>query len=100
LYNSAEGYPKNASVAFRLSYAPISTGKSTLILEGIPAGIYAIACYHDENNNGKLDSNLLGIPVEGTGASNNARGSMGPPKFQDAKFVINSDTSQTIKIRY
>jgi len=39
-------------------------------LAGIPPGTYAIACYHDENDNGKLDTNFLGIPKEGTGASN------------------------------
>jgi len=100
LYNSAGGYPKKASAAFRLSFAPISHGRSTLIFDGIPGGLYAIACYHDENNNGKLDTNFFGIPVEGIGASNNARGSWGPPKFQDAKFIVNSDTSQTIKIMY
>lgn len=100
LYNSANGYPKDASAAFRLSSAPISKGASTIVLDGIPKGTYAIACYHDENNNGKLDTKIFGIPVEGTGASNNARGSMGPPKFRDAKFEVNSDTSQTIKIVY
>jgi uncharacterized protein (DUF2141 family) len=100
LYNSPEGYPKKASTAFRLSSAAISNGRSTILLDDIPKGIYAIACYHDENNNGKIDSNLFGIPVEGTGASKNAKGSWGPPKFRDAKFMVKSDTSQTIKIVY
>jgi uncharacterized protein (DUF2141 family) len=100
LYHSADGYPKKAAAAFRLSSASISNGRCTIILEDIPKGVYAIACYHDENNNGKIDTNFFGIPVEGTGASNNARGSWGPPKFKDAKFMVNSDTSQTIKIIY
>ena len=100
LYNSDEGYPKKASAAFRLSSAPISDGKATIMLDDIPKGIYAIACYHDENNNGKLDTNFFGIPAEGTGASNNARGSWGPPKFRDAKFAVDSDVSQTIRIVY
>lgn len=100
LYNAAPGYPKKASAAYRLSAAPISQGHSTVILNGVPAGVYAVACYHDENNNGKLDTNFFGIPVEGTGASNNARGSAGPPKFNDAKFVIKTDTSLSIKIVY
>lgn len=100
LYNSAEGYPKNPSAAFRLSSAPISNGRGVFVLDDIPRGVYAIACYHDENNNGKLDTNFFGIPVEGTGASNNARSSWGPPKFRDAKFAVDGDTSQTIKIVY
>jgi uncharacterized protein (DUF2141 family) len=100
LYNSAEGYPKKASDAFRLSCSSILNGKCTIILDDIPKGVYAIACYHDENNNGKIDTNFFGIPVEGTGASNNAKGSWGPPKFQDAKFIVNNDTNQIIKIVY
>ncbi len=100
LYNSAEGYPKKASLAYRLAFNSIEKGKCTIVLTAIPKGVYALACYHDENGNGKLDNNFLGIPKEGTGASNNARGAMGPPKFDDAKFLVNSDTSQSIKINY
>jgi uncharacterized protein (DUF2141 family) len=100
LYNSAAGYPKKASAAFRLSFSNIVKGQCTIVLDGIPKGEYAIACYHDENSNGKLDSNFFGIPTEGTGASNDAKGSMGPPKFQNAKFTVTGDTNQTIKIHY
>ena len=92
--------PKRASAAFRLSFSNILKGQSTIVLDGIPKGVYAIACYHDENNNGKLDTNFFGIPTEGTGASNNAKGSLGPPKFQNAKFNVEGDTNQTIKIHY
>jgi uncharacterized protein (DUF2141 family) len=53
---------------------------------GIEPGTYAIAVYHDENSNGKLDSNFIGIPREGVGFSNNAKGHMGPPKFDAAAF--------------
>jgi uncharacterized protein (DUF2141 family) len=42
--------------------------------------------FHDENSNGKLDTNLLGIPREGVSASNNAKGHFGPPKFDAAAF--------------
>ena len=100
LYNSEKGYPKEPSAAYRLAFSDIHGGRSTLLLAGIPQGTYAIACYHDENDNGKLDANFLGIPKEGTGASNDARGSLGPPKFRDAKFQLVSDTTLTIRINY
>ena len=45
LYNSAEGYPKKASVAFRLSFSSILNGRCTIVLDDIPKGEYAIACY-------------------------------------------------------
>ncbi len=56
------------------------------IFKNVPFGIYAIKIFHDENNNGKLDFNLMGIPSEGYGFSNNASGFFGPAEFKDAKF--------------
>ncbi len=41
---------------------------------------------HDENGNGKMDTNWLGMPAEGYGATRDPRGSFGPPKFKDAAF--------------
>ncbi len=65
----------------------IEGGEATCLFKDVPAGTYGISAYHDENGNGKLDSNFFRIPKEGTAASNDARGKMGPPKFEDARFV-------------
>ncbi len=67
-----------------------------VIFEALPDGEYAISVYHDENNNGKLDNNFLGIPKEDYGCSNNAKGFMGPPKWKDAKFVVKQDNQKLI----
>jgi uncharacterized protein (DUF2141 family) len=45
-----------------------------------------VSAFHDENSNGKMDTNFVGKPREGVGASNNAKGHFGPPKFDDAAF--------------
>jgi uncharacterized protein (DUF2141 family) len=100
LYNAEDGYPKEPKKAFRQISGTISNNTSNIILNNIPKGVYAVACYHDENGNGKLDSNFLGIPVEGVGASNNAKGFMGPPKFNDAKFNVERDMAVSLKISY
>lgn len=100
LYKSEDGYPKEPQKAFRTTSSPISNNSCIIVLDDIPNGTYAIACFHDENDNGKLDTNFMGIPNEGTGASNNAKGFMGPPKFADAKFVVNCNVSMSIKINY
>ena len=100
LYNSAKGFPRDPKSAFRLTHAPIVNGISTFRLTKLPPGTYAIACFHDENGNGKLDANFFGIPSEGTGVSNNAAGFLGPPKFRDAKLSLNRDAAITIRIRY
>lgn len=68
--------------------------------QNIPNGTYAIALYHDENLNKKLDKNFFGIPKEGYGFSNNAKPLFGPPSFEKAKFVVNNDANLTIKLNY
>ncbi len=67
-----------------------------LTLHGLPDGTYAVRLFHDENNNGELDTNLLGIPREGYGFSNNS-GERGPASFDDAAVAVHGD--QTIEIR-
>ncbi len=56
----------------------------------LPAGTYAVKLIHDENGNGKMDTNFIGIPKEKFGFSNNAMGKFGPPPFENASFELNS----------
>ena len=56
------------------------------VFKGVPKGVYGISAFHDQNNNGKLDTNLLGLPTEDYCASRDARNTFGPPSFEDAKF--------------
>ncbi|MCA9580547.1 MAG: DUF2141 domain-containing protein [Myxococcales bacterium] len=52
----------------------------------VKAGTYAVAIMHDENGDGELERNFLGIPSEGTTTSRNAPANFGPPSYDDAKF--------------
>ncbi|MDG1038288.1 MAG: DUF2141 domain-containing protein [Polaribacter sp.] len=75
----------------------IVNGKSVVVFENIEAGEYAIICYHDKNNNDKMDFEANGMPLEDYGASNNIM-NFGPPKFEDAKFsIIDKNVSLEIK---
>jgi len=56
----------------------------------LPYGEYAIKVYHDENCNNELDTRIFGIPKERYGFSNNARGTIGPPEYKDAAFILDS----------
>ena len=76
----------------------ITNHSCTIIFENIPKGTYAVSIFHDENNNGKLDTNFFGIPNEDYGCSNNAKGFMGPPKWQDAKFKLNTNKTLLITL--
>ena len=86
LYSSLDGFPKNSQKAVAKTDAPIVDKKAVCEFSGIEAGTYAVSVFHDENSNGKLDTNFMGIPREGVGASNGARGHLGPPKFDAAAF--------------
>ena len=88
LYNSEVGFPKDQSLSIAKVKGVISGGHSSCDFPSVPAGTYAISAYHDENDNGLLDANFLGIPKEGVGATNDAKAHFGPPKFKDAKFLI------------
>ena len=75
------------------------TGESTVLtLHNMPAGEYAVSLFHDENGNRELDTNLVGIPTEQYGASNNA-GRFGPPTFADAKFSVDGNVKVEITLR-
>lgn len=69
--------------------------------EDIPPGTYAIAVIHDENMNGKLDTNWLGIPTEGYGFSNEEKGGAGVPSFSNASFPYDGhDLELNIGLHY
>jgi uncharacterized protein (DUF2141 family) len=74
----------------------IAKNQAEITFQGIEKGEYAVSLYQDENGNGKLDTNFMGIPKEAYASSNNAKGFMGPPKYQEAKFIV--DKNQTITI--
>ncbi len=71
----------------------------------LPPGRYAIIVFHDENDNGLLDKNLLGVPTEGYGFSNNANSFFSAPSFDVAAVAISGagvggDKSITIGLTY
>jgi len=101
LFDSSKGFPTNPSAAIQKTWATIVHAEAACRFEPIPAGIYAVACFHDENDNGKLDTGLFGIPQEGTVVSNHAKGFMGPPTFDAAKFSFSGrPTEVRLRIGY
>jgi len=101
VFKSETGFPEK--VSFALMKGKIETLKSataSYTFQNLPTGTYAVSVYHDEDNNGEMKKNALGIPLEGTAASNDARGKLGPPKFADAKFTINADKKITVTLLY
>ena len=86
LYSSSEGFPKDGEKAAAQINSGISDRHAVCEFSDVAPGTYAVSVFHDENSNGKLDTNFVGIPREGVGASNGAKGHFGPPKFNAAAF--------------
>ncbi len=66
-------------------------GRQRLLIRDLPPGRYAVNAFHDENGNGDLDANILGIPTEGYGFANDAAGFMGPPDFASASVAVSDE---------
>ena len=70
---------------------PARDGETVVTIKGVPPGTWAVLAYQDENSNGELDRNLIGIPSENYGFSHDARGRFGPPSFDAAAMPIRDD---------
>ncbi len=92
--DGAEGFPsKRKALTGKRVKAEGET--TTIVFTGLKPGLYAMAGWYDENANDKFDTNLLGMPAEPYGFSNNARGSFGPPSFEDAAIKLTEDGAST-----
>jgi uncharacterized protein (DUF2141 family) len=97
LHNSASTYESDQHM-FSAKKMAITENTLTVHFGDIPKGDYAIKLFQDENENGRIDKNDLGVPTEGYGFSNNSD-TMGQPSFEEAKFSVNSATTLTIHLR-
>jgi uncharacterized protein (DUF2141 family) len=85
----ADGWLKDS---FRAAIVKVHGKKALCVFKDVPVGVYGISAFHDENKDGKLDTNLVGYPTEEYCASNNARNLMSAPSFSDAKFRYRGGT--------
>ena len=96
LYAAPDSWMKQPLKGARSAAA---AGKVVLVFRGLEPGRYALSALHDENGNGRLDSNVVGMPLERYGFSRDARGQMGPPRFDDAAVELSADTTLSITLR-
>jgi len=95
LYDSEETFlEKN----FMSRTAKIENQTATVTFMDVPDGVYAVSCFHDEDDNKKLNMFMGMMPTEDYGTSNNAPAKFGPPKWKDAKFEINNSETKTFEI--
>jgi uncharacterized protein (DUF2141 family) len=100
LFNNEKGFPSNPLSSYQQLVVKATAGTIKIKWDNIPEDVYAIAVLHDENGDGQLNTNFLGIPTEGFGFSNNKLGIAGPPSFQRASFTHQSKgTVMRIQLR-
>ncbi len=85
---------KNAAPTTQTNEIAVTSSEIELLFHNVPPGVYAIKVIHDENDDRKLNQNLLGIPSERYGISNNVRGKFGLPAFKEASFKVS--TGETV----
>lgn len=101
LYDSEKGFPLKPEHAIRVVSVGIAGNRARAVFRDVPPGTYAVSVLHDENGNGRMDTNSLGMPKEGVGASNNPRSILGPPDFEDARFTYGGgDKTVPVMILY
>lgn len=99
IYDKKEGFPTDPKRAVARVEAQPNRKQVTCVFPNMKAGRYAVALWHDVNGDQKFGKNWLGIPSEPVGASNNAKGSFGPPSFKDAAFEYRPPLlKQTIRL--
>lgn len=85
LYDNADAFLKHPA---RVTKAQADTAGTTLVFHDVAPGAYGFSVFHDANGNGRLDTNLMGIPTEPIAFSNDAQGRMGPPAFDAVKLDV------------
>lgn len=98
LFDNAESMTANRPTASRI--VDIQGNPTLVTFRGLDNGNYAFIAFADENANGKLDTNLIGMPTERYGFSNDAIGFMGPPRFDAASVRLDgADRNIAINLR-
>lgn len=97
LFTDTNGFPDEGTQQKKYFFT-VNNLSETFEIKNIKKGEYAIAIYHDENEDGKCNRNFIGMPKEPYGFSNNYRPRFSAPDFDDCRFYLRSDTTISIKL--
>ena len=102
LFSGSRGFPDGATGKVTRQCSKITDNSMTFTFKNLTSGSYAIAAFHDQNNDGKLNRNSVGMPTEGYAFSNNpAITRSGPPKYGETVFLLaGPNTNLRIRMRY
>ncbi len=96
LFASEDGWPSESTKAAQRMIVTPTVGTTVAVFQHVPPGTYAAFALHDEDGDGECDlKSVIPMPKEPIGASRDAKGWFGPPKFADAAFVVGA--GQTVQ---
>ena len=95
LYATPKSFPQRGGMMAG-SRVRITDAKAVSAFSGLAPGTYAVAVYHDENDNNRFDKNPVGFPLEGFGFSNDAPAFLGPPSFAEAAVRVPAEGAAII----
>lgn len=93
LFAGDAGFPMDNGRA-QVQWLPARSEGVVCRYGGLTPGRYAVSIGHDRNGNQRVDTNLLGLPTEQWGVSNNTRPTLRAPRFDEAAFVIPADATE------
>ena len=97
VFRKKDDFP-SASSRFKYSIVDAKVGNTTANIE-LPNDIYAVAVFHDANDNTVMDKNMFGVPTEIYGFGNNARGTFSAPSFEEAAIELKQDKKIVVYIK-
>ncbi len=102
VFGGPRGFPDcTAGPAIQRRGVQAAKGNVRAVFSGLPPGTYAVTAFHDEKNAGRVETNFLGIPRSGVGATNDPVTRFGSPTFQDAAFTLPDEPATvTVTLRY
>ena len=97
VYNTSEDFLKEGK-AIKTYSIPVTGNSVSQEIKDLPKGDYAISLYHDQNSDGKINRNFIGIPKEPYGFSNNFKPKFSKPSFEDCEFSISANKKLKIDL--
>lgn len=97
LYAAGDGFPESGARAVG-QVQRVTGGSAKCVFDRVPPGRYAVAVFHDEDGDLTLSKNVLGVPTEGYGVSNDATHLMQAPSFDEAAFAVGAGERKRLSV--
>lgn len=97
VYRKKDDFP-SPDGRFKYAIVDAKAGNTTGVLS-LPSDTYAVAVFHDANDNTVMDKNMFGVPTEIYGFGNNARATFSAPSFEEAAIELTQDKKIVVFIK-